>query len=123
VLAIAAAHLGWDPVEGVDHEVAAIEAAEGNAAANGVELTLRRVNLREEVPPAAPTVVANLTAPLLLELARRIGDGSVEPPQTMVLSGLLAGEAERVTEAFAAAGLRREADLPVGEWMALLLRR
>jgi ribosomal protein L11 methyltransferase len=123
VLAIAAAHLGWDPVEGVDHEVAAIEAAEVNAAANGVELTLRRVNLREEVPPAAPTVVANLTAPLLLELARRIGDGSVERPQTMVLSGLLAGEAERVTEAFAAAGLRREADLPVGEWMALLLRR
>lgn len=122
VLAIAAAHLGWAPVEGVDHEAAAIEAAGENAEANGVSVSLRRLNLREEDPPSAPTVVANLTAPLLVELAGRIGEGTIDRPATMVLSGLLAGEAERVSGAFAEAGLAVEAELPVGEWTALLLR-
>src|SRR4051794_3247690 len=38
VLAISAARLGWFPVRGYDHELAAIEAAEVNASANGIEL-------------------------------------------------------------------------------------
>ena len=51
VLAIAAAKLGWSPVIGCDSEPAAIEAAAANAAANGVELELERLNLREQEPP------------------------------------------------------------------------
>ncbi len=47
VLAIAAAKLGWDPVTGCDHEPAAVEAAAANAAANGVEVAIERVNLRD----------------------------------------------------------------------------
>ncbi len=65
VLAICAAKLGWSPVVAVDSEAAAIEAAGENAAVNGVELELGRLNLRDQPPPAAPVVVANLTAPLL----------------------------------------------------------
>ncbi|MEO7198112.1 MAG: 50S ribosomal protein L11 methyltransferase, partial [Solirubrobacterales bacterium] len=122
VLAIAAARLGWDPVLGVDHEEAAIEAARANAAGNGVEVSFERVNLREEMPPAAPTVVANLTAPLLLDLARRIGSGEADRPRRLVLSGLLAGEAERVSEAFEATGLRIDERREIGDWVALLLR-
>ena len=122
VLAIAAAHLGWDPVCGVDHEQAAIEAARANAERNDVELTLERVNLRESTPPPAATVVANLTAPLLLALARRIGAGEIERPRTLVLSGLLTGEVERVTAAFGEAGLTATATESIGEWAALLLR-
>ena len=52
MLAIAAAKLGWDPVAGYDHEQPAIEAAAANAAANGVELELERINLRERLPAA-----------------------------------------------------------------------
>ena len=48
VLAIVAAKLGWSPVLGVDHELAAIEAAAENAAANGVEIDFERINLRAE---------------------------------------------------------------------------
>ena len=55
--------------------------------------------------PLAPTVVANLTAPLLVELAARFERSGLERPATMVLSGLLAGEAERVASAWSAAGL------------------
>ena len=121
VLAIAAAKLGWDPVVGVDHEEAAIEAGRANAAANGVTLALERVNLREASPPVAPTVVANLTAPLLLELAGRIGSGDIERPRTLVLSGLLTGEVDRVSTAFAGTGLAVDSNRSSGEWAALLL--
>jgi ribosomal protein L11 methyltransferase len=75
VLAIAAAKLGWAPVHGYDHEPAAIEAATANAAANGVEVELERANLRESLPELAPTVVANLTAPILKAVAVQL-DGS-----------------------------------------------
>ena len=50
VLAIAAAKLGWAPIRAYDHEPAALEAAAANAEANGVPLTLSRVNLRESLP-------------------------------------------------------------------------
>ena len=58
-------------------------------ASNGVAVAVERVNLREESPPEAPTVVANLTAPLLLPLAARIAAGEIATPARMVLSGLL----------------------------------
>jgi ribosomal protein L11 methyltransferase len=69
VLAIAAAKLGWDPVVGYDHEPAAIDAASANAAANGVKASFQTLNLRERLPDLAPTVVANLTAPILKAVA------------------------------------------------------
>lgn len=121
VLAIAAANLGWKPVRGCDHEPASLRAAAANAAANGVELELSEVNLREQPPPAAPTAVANLTAPLLLEVAAQIS--STAPPATVVCSGLLPSEADRVSGAFAAAGLDEAERRREGDWAALLLRR
>lgn len=122
VLAIAAAKLGWAPVAGCDHEEAAIEAASANAKVNGVSITLDRINLREEDPPAAATVAANLTSPLLLDLARRLAAGTVARPRTLVLSGLLTHEADRVCGTFADAGLAVESSHPIGDWTALLLR-
>jgi ribosomal protein L11 methyltransferase len=120
VLAIAAARLGWAPVIACDSEPAALEAAASNARANSVELDLRRVNLREEAPPAAETVLANLTAPLLLTVARRVGDGNL---RALVCSGLLATERGRVSSAFADRGLRVVAQRELGDWAALSLRR
>lgn len=122
VLAIAAAKLGWDPVTGVDHEIPAVEAARENAEANDVVGTFERVNLREEAPPVAPTIVANITAPLLLELAARIGSGEIECPETMVLSGILRTELDRVHDAYRDAGLTARNVVESGEWAALLLR-
>jgi ribosomal protein L11 methyltransferase len=103
VLAIAAAKLGWDPVAGFDHEAAAIDAAAGNARVNGVGIELERLDLRAGLPPLAPTVVANLTAPLLEMVAE--GMTQDNRPVTLICSGLLATERERVESAFAAHGL------------------
>jgi ribosomal protein L11 methyltransferase len=119
VLAIAAAKLGWSPVTGCDSESAAIEAATENARANEVELELVRLNLREHAPPAAPTVTANLTAPLLRAVAERFDD----PPRTLLCSGLLATEEGDVTAAVAARGLEATERRQRGDWVALLLRR
>jgi ribosomal protein L11 methyltransferase len=118
VLAIAAAKLGWSPVIGCDSEVASIEAAATNAAANGVQLELERLNLREQDPPDAPALVANLTAPLLEGVAARLR----LPPRTLVCSGLLASEVERVSAAFSAAGLEVVDTRSDGDWAALLCR-
>jgi ribosomal protein L11 methyltransferase len=117
VLAIAAAKLGWDPVAGVDHERAALEAAATNAKANGVELELRWVNLREEVPALMAAVVANLTAPLLVGVAERLDT----PPRWLVASGMIGSEVAQVEEAFATRGLRLEERRGSGDWAALLL--
>src|SRR6185312_9325968 len=87
VLAISAAKLGWSPVRGYDHEAPAIEAAAANALANGVEVRLERMNLRERLPEPAPTVVANMTAPVLAAVAALMDPASA--PATMICSGLL----------------------------------
>ncbi len=116
VLAIAAARLGWAPVTGCDSEQASIEAAGENALANGVRIELRRINLRRERAPSAPTVLANLTAPLLEEVASGL---AAAPPERLVCSGLLVAEADRVTEAFARAGLQPRSTRSSGDWAAI----
>lgn len=122
VLAIAAAKLGWSPVSGCDHEPAAVEVAAANAAANGAAVAVERLNLREQVPPAAPTVVANLTAPLLVPLAERMEAGEIAVPGRMVVSGLLLSERDRVTASFGAAGLAVEEGIESGDWAGLSMR-
>jgi ribosomal protein L11 methyltransferase len=125
VLAIAAAKLGFAPVLACDHEPASLEAAGANASANGVEVELSRVNLREEPPPIAPTVTANLTAPVLAAIAKRLGasDRAGDPPRSLVCSGLLAAEVDEIASAFGASGLVERARRADGEWHALLLAR
>lgn len=122
VLAIAAAKLGWSPVIACDREPASLEAAEANAGMNGVEVTIARVDVREEAPPTAPTVVANLTANLLEDCARHLGPNGAAP-RTVVCSGMLTSEADRVAGSFAATGLRETKRLTDADWAALLLRR
>jgi len=119
VLAIAAAKLGFAPVVAYDHERAALDAAAASAKANGVDLELARIDLRREPAPEAPTVTANLTAPLLREVAARI-EG---PPGRIVCSGMLRSEVDEVTDAFASRGLRARERRTSGDWAALLLER
>jgi len=119
VLAIAAAKLGWSPVRGYDHEPAALEAAAANAEANGVSVELERMNLRERLPELAPTVVANMTAPILEAVAGQMQ----APPAVLVCSGLLPAEQDVVADAFAGAGLAEAERRQDGDWAALLLRR
>jgi ribosomal protein L11 methyltransferase len=105
VLAIAAARLGFAPVLGVDHERESVEAARNNAAVNGVEIEVRRFDLRTQrlpwpEPEAAgersPVVVANLLRPLLLELSRALPCA----PSHLLAGGLLDDEVDEIARVF-----------------------
>jgi ribosomal protein L11 methyltransferase len=84
-----------------------------------VSLQLERTNLRQGLPALAPTVLANMTSPVLKAVADRLAGA----PPTLVCSGLLLGEQDEVAAAFAAVGLREEERRQDGDWAALLLRR
>jgi ribosomal protein L11 methyltransferase len=118
VLAIAAAKLGFAPVTALDHDPLAVQATADNARANGVELEVRRSDLRADPLPAVPNVLANLLRPLLLVLADRLPH---PPPRTLIASGLLAGEADEIAAAFAARGLGERDRRVEGDWAALAL--
>jgi ribosomal protein L11 methyltransferase len=72
VLSIAAAKLGFAPVIGVDRDAAAVEAAARNAAANGVEVDVRRVDATESPLPPAETAVANINERLVAAVGARV---------------------------------------------------
>ncbi len=120
VLAIATARLGWSPVRGYEHEQAALDSAAKNAAANGVELDLELINLRQRLPELERTTVANLTAPVLLAVAHRLSEETA--PRTLICSGLLPGECDPVGAAFSVAGLAEVERRQEGDWAALLMR-
>jgi ribosomal protein L11 methyltransferase len=119
VLAIAAARLGYEPVVALDNDPASVEATADNAATNGVDIDVRRFDLRSEDAPAAETMTANLLGPLLRAWAPRLA----APPVRLIASGLLVAEAGGIAEAFAAVGLRETHRRVAGEWGALLLER
>jgi ribosomal protein L11 methyltransferase len=116
VLAIAAAKLGFRPVAAVDSDRGAVAATRVNARENGVALdVVERMNLREDPPPAADVVAANLMRPLLLRLAHLMD----ERPRALILSGLLDQEADELAAAFAP--LSERSRLSEKGWSALLL--
>lgn len=117
VLGIAAAKLGYGPIEGYDHETESVAATLENAAVNGVSMGAHLWDLRRDPVPVAPTITANLLRPLLLLLAQRMET----LPDTLIASGLLEHEADEIAVAFD--GLV-EADRRVLDgWAAVLLRR
>jgi ribosomal protein L11 methyltransferase len=117
VLAIAAAKLGWAPVSACDVEPESVAATRAAAQANGVELaSVERCDLRAGPGPWAPTVVANLVRPLLLEVAAHLE----RTPERLLLSGLELGEVAEVVDAFGLPELdRREGN----GWAAVLVGR
>jgi ribosomal protein L11 methyltransferase len=127
VLAIAAARLGFGPVLALDNERESVAAAQSNAAVNGVDIEVRRIDVSREALPwidAAPgpagslVVVANLLRPLLTELAHLLP----RAPSHLVAGGLLREEAEQVACVFGERlGLSLRARRESEDWAALWL--
>lgn len=118
VLAIAAAKLGFGPITALDSDRAALEATRENARANGVELhSVEHFDLGMGPPPISRTVVANLMLPLLV----RLPEVWHEPPEAIVMSGLLDHEADEAVSSFRPLVERRRVER--GGWAAVLLTR
>ncbi|MGA9857557.1 MAG: 50S ribosomal protein L11 methyltransferase [Solirubrobacteraceae bacterium] len=117
VLAIVAARLGWDPVTALDYDPAATAATGENAQRNGVTLTVSDFDMRQAQVPPADLVLANVLAGPLIAWAQ----SQRELAPRLILSGLLATEADRVAEAFAQRGRHERDRRRRGDWAALVL--
>jgi len=72
VLAIVAAKRGFEPVIALDSDESAIRATKANAAANGVVIDARRVDVLEDELPEADVAIANITHGMLAGLGPRL---------------------------------------------------
>jgi ribosomal protein L11 methyltransferase len=87
VLAVAAARLGFEPVFALDHDPAAVEAAERTARANGVRVSVSAADVLADELPRVDVVVANIELRAVEALLAR------RPAATAVISGYLADDA------------------------------
>jgi len=99
VLAIAAARLGAGRIDGVDIDPQAVQASRDNAALN--EITARFCLPGELAPGNYDVVVANILTNPLKGLAPLLA-GRVRPGGRLVLSGILAEQAEDVMTVYRA---------------------
>lgn len=100
ILAIAALKLGAASAVGLDHDPQALTASRDNALKNQVS---EQFTAALEIPPAtakADIVMANILAGVLIELAAQIGN-MVCNGGSLVLSGLLPGQATQVSQCYA----------------------
>ncbi|MDR2014735.1 MAG: 50S ribosomal protein L11 methyltransferase [Azoarcus sp.] len=101
ILAIAAARLGAASVLGIDIDERAVEAAQENAARNGVSSIVRVQHSGAPLEATFDLVVANILANPLCVLAPAIA-ARVAPGGRVALSGVLEQQADQVINAWAA---------------------
>jgi ribosomal protein L11 methyltransferase len=120
VLAVAAAMLGSPYVEAIDISPAAVEATGDNAERNGVAAQVGvSMKTLDQIDDAFDIVVANILAPVLIELSSQLRHAT-RPAGVLIVSGLLDGATDRVVEALAP---MQVVDRLVREgWAALVLR-
>jgi ribosomal protein L11 methyltransferase len=127
ILAIALAKATHMPVLASDIDPVAVNVARRNAAINGVAPLLRCIiavgTKHREISAGAPydLIMANILARPLMAMANDIA-ALLAPGATLILSGLLAGQAPRVAARYRAAGLILENRMTIKEWATLTLR-
>ncbi len=129
VLAIAAAAVLPDAlVIASDIDEVAVDVAVANVAINGLEGRIECLEAAGFAHPrlhqASPydLIFANILKGPLIELAPDMGQHCA-PGGLVILSGLLAVQAEAVTAAYIAAGFTPVSRDDLGEWSALVLKR
>ena len=123
ILSIAAAKLGFSPVQGFDVDQEAVDASIENAQRNGVAVEFFRYGLGSRVKAALPSadlVVANILGPLLIRFA-----GEIAPcaKRHLVISGILDELYPEVLGTFESLGFSEVSSKTFGEWTTGLLAR
>ncbi|PKP93721.1 MAG: 50S ribosomal protein L11 methyltransferase [Alphaproteobacteria bacterium HGW-Alphaproteobacteria-16] len=134
LLAFAAMHL-WPRAYATasDIDPVSVEVTAENATINGVPLGVGMGQLALAAAPGlehpmligrAPydLIIANVLAGPLIELAPSISAALAEGG-TLIVAGLLHGQAERVANAYRRQGLRLAGRTPMGDWPTLRLRK
>lgn len=101
ILALGALALGATSVYAVDHDEQAITSTRNNAALNPTLEKKIHAYRNENLPEIkAPIIIANILSGPLIDLAPNI-KALATPHSTLVISGLLTDEAEKVANAYA----------------------
>jgi ribosomal protein L11 methyltransferase len=127
ILAIAAAKLGYRPVDALDFDRDAIRIARANARQNRAS---HRICFREQdagrLPPRGgkrySLVCANLVGDLLLTARKRIC-ARLQPAGILVIAGVLDREFARVRKAYEAEGLLLQSSRREKEWRSGAFRK
>jgi ribosomal protein L11 methyltransferase len=122
ILAIAAAKLGYTPVDAFDFDPVAVEVARRNATANKVDskVAFKRADLTKlpfNSRKKHDLVCANLIYDLLLEERDKILN-RLAPGGVLVLAGILATQFAAVREAYAARGMKLKQEKVEKEWQS-----
>ncbi len=118
VLAFAAKKLGAGRCVGVDNDATSVELAKECAQENGIEGVELSARTLQEIEGQFDLVLANILANTLVELAPLIAP---KVKQRLVLAGVLVPQAEEVTAAFVAQGLKHAGNEIIGEWIRIEL--
>lgn len=126
ILALSAALLGFRDVVAFDNDPEAVRVSEENAVLNGLAGRVKFFTgdlVSGLAGRKADIVLANILADVLRRFASQL-TAAVAPKGTLVLSGILAGENEKVRETFTAAAPRWILDSrEMGEWSDVVLER
>jgi ribosomal protein L11 methyltransferase len=130
ILSVAALFFGAVRVLACDLDDQAIAAtlrsAELNNVRDGLEVfhgSVPEMAARLADGPSADVLVANILAPVLIEMLAGGLSDLVRPGGRIVLAGILSGQGEDVDRAAGEAGLHRESRAAEGDWIALTFQK
>lgn len=124
ILSIAAAFLGSSRVLGIEIDPDAVRTARENVSANGVSewIEIREGDLTKDVDEKADLIVANLIAPLVIQLAEPAAE-HLNASGVFISSGILTERKEEVEKAIREAGFKILEIREKGEWCAIAARK
>ena len=130
ILSIATIKLGAEKALGVDIDPDAVRASGENALLNGVSHQLElgmgsvaEVRGRNFSIQKAQLVIANILAPVLVQLLNQGLGELVMPDGCLILSGILGEQSPEVETALDIHGFRQVIKSQMGDWVALAARR
>ncbi len=130
ILSIGALKLGATRALSVDIDAESIVNSRENADTNGVgEEFILGVGSVQEILAGkfpfskAPLVVANILAPVIIRLFEAGMADLIEDGGTIILSGILQEQGEKVIEAAQAKGLKLIGKRQMGDWMAFAMSK
>ncbi len=122
LLAMAAHHIGFRNVVGIDTDPLSIKAARRNRTLNKITGIVFRKGGIDSTRGLFNMIAANLIAGTLIELAAEIAHRTATTG-IVIMSGILKGQDADVTLASKQAGLRLRERMRAGKWVSLVLER
>lgn len=124
ILSIAAAMLGANKVYAYDLDPVAVESARANVEMNNVasQVSVSKGNLLEDVHDQVDLIVANILAPIVIQLVEDIPK-ALKHNGRFIASGIVKSQQQAVEESIVSAGLAVEDVMIQNDWIAIIAKK